>query len=128
MKHSSRYIFLAASLMLSTLSHAEKYLLCGPNEDGCYRNIYQYCNCIPYNEQQGSQPYCLDFDNMRCHPLTQVPDCDAALIRKDQASCLATIFQSEREPGCRATTQAFCVKHNMYFCDEDGHPGSCHKS
>lgn len=119
------------SLTLSAFSTvsmtAKKYLLCGPDEDGCYPDIYTYCNCIPYNEQQGNQAYCLDFDAMKCYPLSQKPDCYPLLIRKDQASCLATIFQSHAAPGCDFTTDDFCNEHQMRFCDAEGHPGSCHK-
>ncbi|MGQ3890531.1 hypothetical protein [Legionella sp. CNM-4043-24] len=120
-------LFFTLSGFSATGMAAEKYILCGPDEDGCHRNTYTWCSCIPYNEQQGKNAWCLDFDTMRCYPLAQKPDCDRIMIHRDQASCLGTIFQSEPEPGCRITTQDFCERHNMSFCDEDGHPGSCHK-
>lgn len=128
-KQTTRLVSLLFILSIFSTSSiaSQKYILCGPDEDGCYQGIYSHCNCIPYNEQQGNQAYCLDFDTMRCYPLTQKPDCDTALISKDQASCLSTIFQSEPEPGCLFTTDDFCLEQHMNFCDEDGHPGSCHK-
>lgn len=104
---------------------AETYLVCGPDEDGCYRDIYHYCNCIPVDDNRGEQPYCLDLDSMRCHPLADRPDCVPALTFKDQASCVSTIFQSSQEPACARKTQAFCRDNGMSFCDEDGHPDSC---
>lgn len=116
---------LGLSLFCETGLAADDYLVCGPDEDGCYKNIYQYCNCIPVNKQEGNKPYCLDFDEMRCQPLEQVPDCITSLIFKDQASCVSTVFQSGPKPTCPIKPKAFCQQHNMNLCDEDGHPGSC---
>jgi hypothetical protein len=104
------------------------YFLCGPDEDGCFSGQEQYCACIPYNTAQGSKPYCLNFDNMTCAPLTTYPDCDKNLIFKDQGSCIATIFQSEPTPGCRMVSKSFCEDHHTYICAEDGNPESCQKS
>lgn len=105
----------------------DKYFLCGPDENGCYKGIYQYCSCIPYNEKEANKPYCLDFDTMRCRPLSEVPDCFPALIFKDQAGCVSTIFQSEEDPPCPLTSKSFCEENNTYICEEDGHPDSCHQ-
>lgn len=110
------------------IAYAEnKYYLCGPDEDGCHKTTgFQYCACIPVNEENINKPYCLDFDKMTCTPLTESPHCDPGFIFKDQGSCLATIFQSEPEPPCKIKDESFCVENHTYFCGADGNPQSCH--
>jgi hypothetical protein len=103
-----------------------RYILCGPDEDGCPKEGYQYCACIPYDEARAKERYCLDFDRMVCQPLSAAPNCDPSFIFKNQQTCLATIFQSEPEPPCILTTLSFCTKHHTYLCDKDGRSGSCH--
>ncbi|CDZ77677.1 hypothetical protein BN59_01967 [Legionella massiliensis] len=118
--------FLTLNLIgFSGAVRAEKYLLCGPDEDGCYRDIYVWCSCIPYDELHGEQPYCLDFDELRCHPLSSMPGCSPSLTFKNQASCLGVIFQSEPTPGCKKTTRMFCERYRIPNCDMDGYPESC---
>ena len=120
------YTSIILSMAFFNMSYGDsRYLLCGPDEDGCPEDGYQYCGCTPYNEMQGNKSYCLDFDNMTCKPLSESPNCPSRFIFQDQAHCLATIFQSEPEPPCMLTTYQFCKIHNTYFCDGDGNPSSC---
>lgn len=115
-------------LFICTKSSAEsRYILCGPDEDGCFMDQVQYCACIPYNEIHALQPYCLDFDKMQCEPLSEKPACPERFIYKDQMRCLATIFQSEPEPPCSVTTYSFCVNNKAWMCDAVGNPRSCKK-
>ena len=104
----------------------DRYLLCGPDEDGCFEETYPYCGCIPYNELHGNQPYCLDFDELRCTPLSETPNCKSQFIYQNQGECVATIFQSEPIPPCRMVTHEFCLKNHLAFCAPDGHVDSCH--
>ncbi|MDI9818690.1 MULTISPECIES: hypothetical protein [unclassified Legionella] len=104
----------------------EQYFLCGPDEDGCFEDVYQYCACIPYNEKEANKPYCLNFDELTCNPLSQVPDCDPGFVYRDQGSCLAVIYQSIAEPPCPLTTKSFCLENHTSICNEDGRPESCH--
>lgn len=105
---------------------SDLYILCGPDEDGCYDKIAQWCVCIPYDEQEGNQPYCLDFDLLRCTPLREQPNCRSNFTFKNQASCVAAIFQSGSEPPCPLTTRDYCIQHHTPFCDMDGRLESCH--
>jgi hypothetical protein len=124
--HYTNVIFVS---IFFNVSYADsRYLLCGPDEDGCPADGYQYCSCIPYDEMQNGKPYCLDFDRMTCKPLSESPNCSSHFVFKDQAHCLATLFQSEPEPPCVLTTYQFCKENNMYFCDNDGHPENCKNS
>ncbi|WP_245183391.1 hypothetical protein [Legionella israelensis] len=104
---------------------SERYFVCGPDEDGCYKDIYHYCACIPYDDEHAQTPYCLDFNKLTCSPLEQVPDCDPGMIYKNQGSCLATIFQSESEPPCPVRNHSFCLENDMAICDANGRPESC---
>lgn len=123
-----RILFLMLSLWITPSVHAQSpyYFLCGSDEDGCLPGYEQYCACIPEGIQS-DQPYCLDFDNMTCSPLTQHPNCDEGMKFKNQASCLATIYQSEPYPPCTKVTQSFCSSHSTYMCDISGNPNSCKK-
>lgn len=124
-----RLLITSSLLCYFTLGFAdEPYLLCGPDEGGCQEDIYQYCFCIPYNEKYAQTPYCLDFDLFTCTPLAQAPDCDSSFVFKDQSACLATIFQSEPEPGCLMTHRSFCIENQMALCDQSGNPENCHPS
>src|SRR5580704_14066758 len=97
-------------LLFHNMSYAEpRYYLCGPDEDGCLLDQAQYCACIPLDEDNFSQPYCLDFDNLRCEPLSKVSGC--LLTFSDQGRCLATIHQSEPEPPCSVTSLTFCQQN-----------------
>jgi len=119
--------FLLFSLSATTSFATSRYLVCGPDEDGCSRQEgKQYCACIPYNEQYGATPYCLDFDNFTCSPLAIKPDCDKSLIFPSQANCLAMIFQSEPVPPCQLKSAEYCTKNKMAICDESGNPKTCH--
>lgn len=123
-----RAMILLSGLVLNFNSFAaDRYLLCGPDEDGCPENGYQYCACIPYNEIAAAEAFCLDFDLFTCKPLSKSPDCDPNMIYKDQAHCLAVIYQSNDASPCSLTTGRFCKEHHSYICDEDGLPQSCHK-
>ena len=110
-----------------SLSHSANplYFLCGPDEDGCFDEIAQYCSCTPYNTKEAKKPYCFDFNKLTCTPLAQVSDCPADFVYKDQGSCLAVIFQSEPSPPCRLTTKSYCLRHNTSICAENGLPESC---
>lgn len=103
------------------------YYLCGSDEDGCFDGYEVYCACIPVSSLQANQLYCLDFDNMTCQLLSERPDCNAALIFKNQVSCIATIFQSEPYPPCKVATQSFCYLNAIFICHENGDPASCKK-
>ncbi|KTD09173.1 hypothetical protein Lgra_2408 [Legionella gratiana] len=104
----------------------DRYFLCGPDENGCFSNIYRYCACIPYNDLEANSPHCLDFDKLTCTPLSQTIHCPSALIFKNQGECLATIFQSEPSPPCQITTHQFCIENHTPICDKTGQPNSCH--
>lgn len=104
---------------------SDRYFICGPDEDGCFDDMHQYCACIPYDDLNAERPYCLDFDNLTCRPLSKTPDCKPAHIYKNQGECLATIFQSEPEPPCAVTTHARCLEGHSAFCPPDGQPDSC---
>ncbi|CAM2981456.1 hypothetical protein LEAN103870_11625 [Legionella anisa] len=120
-------LFMLLYFMMITPSYcSDRYFLCGPDEDGCYPDIYQYCACIPYNDWEASSPYCLDFDKLTCTPLSQTTHCDPGLIFKNQGECLATIFQSEPRPPCKITTHQFCIENHTPICDKTGQPKSCH--
>ncbi|MCA0404393.1 MAG: hypothetical protein LCH30_11505 [Proteobacteria bacterium] len=103
------------------------YFLCGPDEDGCYPEIYEHCLCIPSHPQNANKPYCLDFSSLICTPLAETKDCDEDLIYTNQASCLAVIFHSTEHPPCMRQSKQFCKEHHSYFCNEGGNPESCKK-
>ncbi|KTC91740.1 hypothetical protein [Legionella cincinnatiensis] len=120
-------LFIILYLMITIPCYCNsRYFLCGPDENGCFSDIYRYCACIPYNDWEANNPYCLDFDKLICTPLSQTMHCDSALIFKNQGECLATIFQSEPTPPCQITTHQFCVEHHTPICDKTGQPNSCH--
>lgn len=125
-----KYSFLTCSifslcLLVSAGFAAQKYFLCGPDEDGCYPSIYPYCLCMPYDGILATQAYCLDFDNVSCVPLSLMPNCPSGDIIKNQSQCLATAFQSEPDPPCPLKTKKFCVKHHVPLCQKDGGEDSC---
>ena len=123
-----RLIYFIILLIVSSMGYCEsRYFLCGPDEDGCPPEDPQYCACIPYDEDNFAKPYCLDFDNMRCEPLAQAPDCPSALVFKDQGRCLSTIFQSTSTRPCETTTQRFCQENHTWICDVTGDPTHCRK-
>ncbi len=116
-------------LVFYSVSYAEsRYFLCGSDEDGCFLDQVQYCACIPLSEIHYAEPYCLDFDNMRCESLSETPNCPSQIIFKDQGRCLATIHQSEPEPPCSITSRSFCLENHAWICDESGNPKSCKPS
>ncbi len=127
MKNLKQLFCFSIILFCITTTHAQTELdyLCGPDEDGCPAGYEEYCVCVPYNSQQYSKPYCLDFDKMTCEPLSKVNECSADFTYPDQGSCLATIFQSEPEPACRLVTRSFCAEHRVAVCDANGNPDSC---
>lgn len=115
------------ALLFHSISYSDpRYFLCGSDEDGCFLDRVQYCACIPLDEDHFPEPYCLDFDNMRCEPLSKVPGC--SLVYKDQGRCLATIHQSEPEPPCSVTTLSFCQQNHAWICDGSGNPDGCKPS
>lgn len=110
----------------ATTFGADAFFLCGPDEDGCSAEYYSSCLCMPVDAQGQHQPYCLDFDQVACVPLAQQPGCPRAHQFPDQASCVATAFQSEPEPPCERTTGDFCREHRVPICGVDGGLASCH--
>ena len=126
---TKRYLLLITTgtiLFFSNMTLAdEPYWLCGPDEDGCPEDGYQFCVCIPHHKTEAYQPYCLDFDELSCTPLTQKPNCNSRFIFQNQTSCLATIFHSIPDKPCTLTTQSFCTEHGTAFCDESGKPNTC---
>lgn len=125
------FFFLSFSILLLKLQPAyaksSHYYLCGSDEDGCLPGREQFCMCIPINIKP-EQAYCLDLDKMTCKPAIEQPDCDSEMIEQNQASCLATMLQSEPNPPCKKVTDDFCHKHSIYMCNEDGNPNSCKKA
>ena len=119
-------LFIGILFIVSSSYSSHRYFLCGPDEDGCYEGIYQYCSCILYNDIEANNPYCLNFDTLTCTPLSQVAYCNPSFIHKNQCECLATIFQSEPTPPCHVTTLSFCLKEHSGICDPNGQPDSCH--
>lgn len=119
-------IFLILLLFFNNSFAEQRYFLCGSDEDGCLMENVQYCACIAYDELHANKPYCLDFNKMRCEPLVNVAHCDPDNIYENQSQCLATIYQSEPEPGCPMTTQSFCIKNHTPICNSDGDVNSCH--
>ena len=121
---------ISSLVCLSALMHSsfasERYFMCGPDEDGCIEGSYQYCFCIPYDEQQANRPYCLDFTNLKCTPLEKIPTCPQSFIYANQGECLATIFQSEPIPACKLSTHKFCLEAHAYICDKEGQLNTCH--
>ena len=127
MKLVSRSVLLGL-VALSTLSYSsDLYFLCGPDEDRCIEGSYQHCFCIPYNDTEANEPYCLNFDEMNCTPVSQTPLCKSHFRFKNQGECLATLFQSQPIPSCTITNHAFCLQEHTYRCDPDGQLSSCHK-
>lgn len=125
---SKKFIRIVLTLLIgmSSVSYSSsRYLLCGPDEDGCPDDGYEYCSCIAYNDSKGSLPYCFDFDNLKCIPLDEKPDCDPNLIYNNQSNCVAMIFHSTALPGCMPVTKAFCTDHHIKTCNENGNPSSC---
>ena len=123
------FVTFAIIILLSiqiTYAQTPYYYLCGPDEDGCYPGIEQYCACIPVSNKS-DQPYCLDLDNLTCKPTSEKLGCNIHMTFKNQAACLATLYQSEPEPPCQKVTDSFCSSHGVYICDKDGNPNSCKK-
>lgn len=121
----ARTIFLLIILITHQAYGHNRYFLCGSDEDGCLPGQYQNCFCIPYNELDADKPHCLDFDQFTCTPLTPNSQCKPSFIFKNQAACLATIFQSEPIPPCTAVSHDFCVQEHVMMCDADGRLDSC---
>ncbi len=99
--------------------------LCGTDEDGCFPDHYDYCICMPYDSETANQPYCLNFNNLSCVPLSSKPDCRGGEIYGDQATCLAVAFQSEPTPVCPLKTEQFCRDHAVPLCEKDGGMNTC---
>lgn len=121
------FIFLSILLYLPLGLAHQPYFICGPDEDACPEDGIQYCFCIPYHEQEANQAYCFDFKYLKCTPLSNTPNCPSSFIFSSQAECLALIFQSQAQPGCKRTTYEVCQQHHAYMCDEHGQLNSCHK-
>ena len=111
--------YLMTCLILSTAItfSAENYFLCGPDEDGCSPDDYRYCICIPRNDIEAEQPFCLDFNTITCLPLSQIPQCPKTDVFKNQSDCVATAFQSEPDPPCGITSKAFCQEQHIPILD-----------
>ncbi len=124
-KYTLHFIAISFLLFMGVCPAQEQYFLCGPDEDGCNPDEYSSCLCMPYDGPLASQAYCLDFDNLSCVPLSLMPNCPRGDIMKNQASCLATAFQSEPTPPCPLTTKEFCVTHKVAICDKDGGVNTC---
>lgn len=126
-QYSHLLIIAALLLPLSTpINASDEFLLCGPDEDGCYEDISQWCACIPYDRNYGENAFCFDFDKRTCKPLHEVPGCIQRFIFPNQATCLATLFQSSPHHPCEQVSREYCVSHKTPVCAPDGHPGSCH--
>ena len=126
--YKNRLICFFVLLILNSMAYSEsRYFICGPDEDGCDLNDARYCACIPYDEFNFANPYCLDFNKMRCEPLANVPDCPSALVFKDQGTCFSTIFQSTSSKPCVTTTLKFCQESHAWLCDVTGDPTKCRK-
>ncbi len=122
------YFAICATIVLLFVNIAQAdqpYWLCGPDEDGCPADGYQFCFCIPQDPVHANEPYCLDFNALSCAPLADKPDCNPYLTFKDQASCLATIFHSMPDVPCTPTTRSFCETHKTAICDKSGKLDTC---
>lgn len=126
---TKRYLLFFFSVIIILFSQfalaSDLYWLCGPDEDGCPEDGYEFCVCIPHNDTHANQPYCLDFDELGCAPLSEKPDCNSHFVFQDQTSCLATIFHSIPDNPCTLTTKSFCTEHHTAFCEESGNPRTC---
>ncbi len=111
------------SFFCSKLYSLQEYYLCGSDEDGCYD--HRSCACIPRIETKPQEPFCFDFDQLTCLPLSQQPGCYPLFIHDNQGECLATIFQSEPKPACPLVSLDFCLENHIVFCDPSGQPTSC---
>lgn len=121
-------LFFAGLVFFATPSYSsDRFFLCGPDEDGCFEGMYPSCFCIPYNDIEANAAYCLDFNELKCTPLSQTTHCNSYLIYKNQSECLATIFQSEPRPPCTITTLSFCIQEHTIMCDPSGQLSSCQK-
>ena len=118
-------IVLMSIFMCCAALGSEDYFLCGPDEDGCYPGIYQWCLCEP-KSVNSSEDYCLNFNRLACEPLSEHPDCPEAQIQPDQAHCLATLWQSEPEPLCAEVSREFCLKQHIPLCRLHAGVESCH--
>jgi hypothetical protein len=119
------FIFLFLSLIVNTSFASNLFYLCGSDEDGCNGPDYLGCLCMPYDSDLANQPYCLDFDNVSCVPLSKMKNCNHYDVFKNQATCLAVAFQSEPMPPCPLTTANFCEQHHIPACDKDGGEATC---
>lgn len=104
---------------------SELYFLCGPDEDGCYEEIAQYCACIPHDDEYANRPYCFNFNALTCTPLSLTPNCSSDFTFANQGECLAMIYQSMSKPPCPLTTKKACLLHNTSICAQNGNPDSC---
>ncbi len=109
-----------------TFAQPPYYFICGPDEDGCPQGYEEYCACIPPGITP-NKPYCLDFSANTCSALSEVHRCKKGMIFANQASCLATIFQSEPNPPCPIAAPSFCYSHSASICAANGDPSSCKK-
>lgn len=115
--------FIFMLVCFSPVAAGKRYFLCGPDEDGCQADDYQYCVCMPYDEGTANSPYCLDFSDVSCVPLTERPDCGS--IFKNQSDCVAAAFQSETTPPCPVHSESFCLKHHVPLCQADASVSTC---
>jgi len=125
LKLKSKPLVLILGIITITCHASDKYFICGSDGDACDPGHAKYCACIPYNESNAAKPYCLNFDEMSCTPLSQTPDCPHDFIYKNQGECLSTIYNSTPLPPCAVTTLKFCLDEQSAICDENGQPDSC---
>ena len=123
-KNNPFIFFLFSLLFCLGLSQAStRYLLCGSDEDGCYD--YRSCACIPYNEFEANNRFCLDLDTPRCIPLSEAPNCYVLFIHKNQQECLATLYQSKPHPSCLLVSGSLCLENHIALCNADGNFNTC---
>lgn len=128
-KNLPSLFFCVASLTLAVPSYSsDRYFLCGGDEDGCFEGMHEYCECIPYNELEANNPYCIDDRTplLKCLPLSEVPTCKAPWIFKNQGECVAALYQSEPTPPCEIITHAQCLEGHTPICSPDAELDSCH--
>lgn len=103
---------------------------CGPDEGGCRKGKERFCLCIPKDETFSDSTFCLNFDDdMTCSATAASNEtCPAMFIFKNQADCLAVLYQSVIMPGCKLVRKEKCEADKSYFCDASGDPLTCQKA
>lgn len=121
-----RFLALFVFIFCVSATQANKlYFLCGPDEDGCFDDDYTSCACLPQDAEPG-MPHCLDFNELRCIPLSQTAHCNPLYVFKTQGDCLASMFHSTQTTPCHLKPRSFCIQNHIQFCDYNAN--NCHSA